>query len=392
MINILKQFICLNRLWSMVCFFVLFNLHANSQTGLNIYPEKLELQSGETARMYLCDNNKQMYKQVKWQIIGSTIAVAAAKTGDITALKPGETTVKALKFDEETNNYSVVSEAKIIVYPDSLTGSRPVPVFEYKLNEGEWRSFAEAFPYIPEGYRLTGNTSNVVAVDKDFNLYALQQGVAVFKCINSNHVPLAICKIVVSKNAAWKPAVQKVSLRNLRTIVVEFNTDLVIDLNVPLRELLQITSVGTTKSALIIGIADAYFENGTRTLVVVFDRDIEQGESFKIVATDGFMAMGQEVEFEIVIGKSDEATSVQQNIQGILKAFPNPVEESLNIDCPEGVKTIEVISGTGKTERIYDDVNATHFSVNFSGLQTGIYLIRIVNITGVSQLLKVMKR
>jgi hypothetical protein len=372
---------------------LLLSVSANvlSQNKLHIFPELLELEVGETARVYLSDESRQAEKQVVWQMVDSTIA-HVSKTGDVTALKPGETVVKSLMISAETQQRVVISEARIKVLHDSLSGVKPIPIFEFTMNAGEWKSFADAFPYIPEGHRLTGSTSNVVAFDKDFNLYALQPGVAVFKCLTSNHFPIALCKIVVKQNTLWKPAVQKVSLRNLRTIVVEFNTDLVIDLTVPLRDLLKITSVESTKSALLIGISDAYFENGTRTLVIVFDRDIQQGESFKIVAAKGFMAMGQEVEFEIVIGKSNETTSIQQTSLSVLKVFPNPVVESLSIDCVNRIKTIEVFSGTGTTQKIYEDVNASHFMVNFSGLQTGIYFIRIVDLTGESQLLKVIKR
>jgi hypothetical protein len=102
----------------------------------------------------------------------------------------------------------------------------------------------------------------------------------------------------------------------------------------------------------------------------------------ELLSTDNpiTLKLTKDIELEAVF---DVYTSVPHEKRvdnhGIIKYYPNPTSQNLNIESLKTIKTVEFFNASGVRVKTISDVNNNKITINISGLKKGLY---IINITG----------
>ena len=91
---------------------------------------------------------------------------------------------------------------------------------------------------------------------------------------------------------------------------------------------------------------------------------------------------------DIRIYKLDDATAIKKNVDSSLKIYPNPASSIVNINSSTDVQKIEVVDFTGKTAMVVENANNR---LDVSGLERGVYLMRVTSNNGV-KVVKLVKK
>lgn len=364
-----------------------------------ISPDPIKIEVGTKVKLKLNNYLSTSFNsEIFWRSNDETVAIVD-ENGNVLGINNGNTMIQVYEIMQG----STVSDAKFLddvlvsVSKNATAEINSVPVYEHALNVGEWINFSDAFPELLNTSRMEISTGNTVQIDKLFNINAVSSGLATIKCFSVRGVLDAVCKLHVVNNVNWKPGVKKMELRDLKTVVIEFNTDLFVSLDDDLKNIILVEVViknTAEKSGTIIDVSSAYFEDGTRTLVVILSRDIDifNGEALRVYSESGLIAMEQNLDFEVFIGDANNATAVNSSTFEGLKVYPNPVSEALNIVSVKPLAKIEVFSQQGALKYTNEAVHALNNEIKLSGLTAGLYFVRVEDENGDAKTIKVFKQ
>ncbi|MFH0756955.1 MAG: T9SS type A sorting domain-containing protein [Bacteroidota bacterium] len=72
--------------------------------------------------------------------------------------------------------------------------------------------------------------------------------------------------------------------------------------------------------------------------------------------------------------------------------YPNPVRESLNINCASGISTVSLVNIVGQEVLKTNNFGDNNMNVNMSGLEKGLYIISVKDANGITTSQKVLKK
>src|SRR5690606_38377634 len=120
------------------------------------------------------------------------------------------------------------------------------------------------------------------------------------------------------------------------------------------------------------------------TLEIGADTVAVDGTTYYVTQTiDECTSEALAITVEVTLGMDDIAESA------MLKYYPNPVEDFLNISSKSNMTHIEIINIVGQTVISYD-MNATDARINMTELSKGNYFVKI-NINGTVKVIKVVR-
>ena len=69
-----------------------------------------------------------------------------------------------------------------------------------------------------------------------------------------------------------------------------------------------------------------------------------------------------------------------KDLKIILNISPNPFSNTIEINCNSQISSIEILDIDGKI-RIYEKINALNASINTINLNSGVYFVKIQNLS-----------
>jgi hypothetical protein len=88
-----------------------------------------------------------------------------------------------------------------------------------------------------------------------------------------------------------------------------------------------------------------------------------------------------------VTGISDDIEVVSDN----LSVYPNPVRESLYVTCDNGISSVSIVNIVGQKVLRFNNIYHHRAEINTSGLDKGIYFIRVTDAHGANSSRKIIK-
>lgn len=81
----------------------------------------------------------------------------------------------------------------------------------------------------------------------------------------------------------------------------------------------------------------------------------------------------------VVLGKSVKVGINELTDINSLNVYPNPVQDKLNITCGTGISEVYISNIAGQTVKSLVRVNNQHITLDASDLNTGIYMISVID-------------
>lgn len=122
----------------------------------------------------------------------------------------------------------------------------------------------------------------------------------------------------------------------------------------------------------------------TRSFDISSYNDLKSTHAFGVAVLDRY---GNEFAPKMMTFPS---SIVENDKAKLFSVYPNPVENTLNLQLPSGVTKIDIVSVTGKT--VKSITNFSEESIDVRDLTTGVYFIKISNTNGHIDLSKFIKK
>ena len=234
------------------------------------------------------------------------------------------------------------------------------------------------------------NTGEVIALDMNMNIYAINKGIAVLTAFSPYKKFGYVCRISVKDNLKKeeKGKIVIVQMPNLKTIILEFNTDLKVIENKDIKEFIKIysktTSSTSQKSAMGISVINALLSEDARQLLVTLSRDIQPDEALSITMDNGLYPYesGVPISFSFEIGRTGTSLDNDTNFEPSFNLFPNPADNFINITSEQSIKGITVYNISGMTVYQNNKINSPQILLNLSDFPNGTYQIEIKSVNG----------
>ncbi|MCQ2265507.1 MAG: T9SS type A sorting domain-containing protein, partial [Bacteroidales bacterium] len=86
-------------------------------------------------------------------------------------------------------------------------------------------------------------------------------------------------------------------------------------------------------------------------------------------------------------------TSIENNeIDQQLCVYPNPAKEQINIQCPNNMKSIEIIDIMGKSVKCLNNISGNNYTLNISNWANAIYFVKVTDTDNQVYIQKIIKK